>query len=356
MTAGSHRRTPGFFGGEARSDSSDDPVSLWRLLTPRHWRAWIFVAWLWLSAALPWRFSLALHKRLGRWLGGRSRKSTAMVEENLALCFPALLPAERTALAGEYFANMGACVAELGLAWFGSIERIQALFEVEGTEHLERALADGHGVFLCAGHFTPIELASVAVAEYVPRYALLYNRRRSRLLSEMQRRSRERYSDVAFEKRNLRPLLRSLRENSVVWFSADEAQTGKSSALIPFFGEPALTNTALNRLARLSGARLVPLFFCRKADDSGYRLRFEPPLENFPSEDAVADTRRLVALLEEQIRECPAQYLWKQKRFRRRREEPADSHRMATENPASPMIDTDRVMTGADQVESAKMQ
>jgi KDO2-lipid IV(A) lauroyltransferase len=86
-----------------------------------------------------------------------------------------------------------------------------------------------------------------------------------------------------------------------------------------------LTNTSLSRLARLSGARLVPVSYCRKADDSGYRLRFGAPLENFPSDDAVADTRRLVALLEEQIRESPAQYFWKQKRFRRRRGEPADS-------------------------------
>lgn len=323
MTAGSRRRAPGFFGGEARSDSSDDPVSLWRFLAPRYWRAWILVGWLRLSAALPWRFTLSLHKRLGRWLGSRSRKSAAIVEENLARCFPDLPAVERAALASEYFANMGAIVAELALAWFGRVEKVQAMFEVEGKTHLDRALADGRGVILCAGHFTPIELAAMSVAAHAPRYAQLYNRRRSRLLSELQRRARARYTSGSFEKRNLRALLRRLNENSVVWFSADEAHTGKASALIPFFGEPALTNTSLSRLARISGARLVPVFYCRKADDSGYQLRFGAPLEGFPSDDDVADTRRLVELLEDQIRECPAQYFWKQKRFRRRREESA---------------------------------
>lgn len=321
MTAGSRRRAPGFFGGEARSDSSDEPVSLWNFLAPQHWRAWALVGWLRLSAALPWRFSLALHKRLGRWLGARSRKSTAIVEENLGRCFPELSPAERHALTSEYFANMGAVVAELALAWFGSLQRIQTLFEVEGAINLERALADGRGVILCAGHFTPIELAAMGVAAHAPRYAQLYNRRRSRLLSELQRRARARYTNGSFEKRNLRALLRRLNENAVVWFSADEAHTGKASAPIPFFGEPALTNTALSRLARISGARVVPVFYCRKADDSGYRIRFGAALDNFPSDDAVADTRRLVALLEDQIRECPAQYFWKQKRFRKRRGE-----------------------------------
>lgn len=319
------RRAPGFFGGEARSDSSDEPVSLWRFLAPRYWRAWILVGWLRFSAALPWRFSLALHKRLGRWLGARSRKSAAVVEENLARCFPDLPAAERAALANEYFANMGAIVAELALAWFGRLDKMAALFEIEGQANLERALADGRGVILCAGHFTPIELAAMSVATCAPRYAQLYNRRRSRLLSELQRRARARYTTGSFEKRNLRALLRRLGENAVVWFSADEAHTGKASALIPFFGEPALTNTSLSRLAQISGARLVPVFYCRKPDDSGYRLRFEPALDGFPSDDAVADTRRLVALLEEQIRECPAQYFWKQKRFRKRRGESAGS-------------------------------
>jgi len=325
MTAGSRRRAPGFFGGEARTDSSDEPVSLWRFLAPRYWRAWILIGWLRLSAALPWRFSLALHKRLGSWLGARSRKSAALVEDNLARCFPDLPAAERATLALEYFANMGAIVAELALAWFGSRDKVAALFEIEGLANLERGLADGRGVILCAGHFTPIELAAMSVASCTPRYAQLYNRRRSRLLSEIQRRARARYTTGSVDKRNLRALLRRLRENAVVWFSADEAHTGKSSALIPFFGEPALTNTSLSRLARISGARLVPVFYCRKADDSGYRLRFGSPLEDFPSDDDVADTRRLVAQLEDQIRESPAQYFWKQKRFRRRREEPATS-------------------------------
>ncbi len=319
MTSGSRRRAPGFFGGEARSDSSDDPVSLWRFLTPNHWRAWMLIGWLRLAATLPWRWSLALHRWLGRSLGSMSRRSGQLVDDNLARCFPGMSGTERAALAREYFANMGAFAPEIAVAWFGSRARVRALFEVEGLEHLEHALAGGRGVLLCAGHFTPIELASVAVADYAPRYALLYNKRRSRLLSEFQRRSRTRYTDDVFEKRNLRALLRSLRANSVVWFSADEAHTGKSSALIPFFGEPALTNTALSRLARISGARLVPLFFCRKPDATGYLLRFAPPLEDFPSEDAIADTHRLVSILEEQIRESPSQYFWKQRRFRQKR-------------------------------------
>lgn len=325
MATETRRRPPGFFGGEARSDSTHAPVSVLRFLGPRYWKSWLLIGWLRLAAMLPWRVSLGLHRRLGRFLGRRSRRSVRLVEDNLARCFPGMTAAERSRLAADYFGNMGAIVPELALAWFGSERRVNALFEIEGQAHLDAALERGRGVLLAAGHFTPMELASVAVSACAPRYALLYNQRRSRLLSEYQRRSRARYADEAFQKRNLRGLLRSLRRNSVAWFSADEAHTGKSSAELPFFGVPALSNTSLSRLARISGAAVVPLFFCRKADDSGYLIRFGPALEDFPSGDEIADTERLIAILEEQIRECPAQYFWKQKRFRRRREERHES-------------------------------
>jgi KDO2-lipid IV(A) lauroyltransferase len=321
MIAEPQRRSAGFFGGAARSDSSDTSISLLNFLGPSYWGIWIFIGWLRLTCLLPWRWSLRLHQRLGRSIGSKSRSAVKTVHENLERCFPALDEAQRAKLASDYFANMGGFVAELAMAWFGSREHIQSLFEVAGSDNLERALAKGKGVILCAGHFTTVELCTVAIKDYVPRYALMYNKRRNRLLSEYQRRYRERYADESFQKRNIRAMLRSLRNNSVVWFAGDEAHTGKSSALLPFFGQPALTNTSLSRLARISGAVVVPLFYCRKPDDSGYLVRFDPPLEDFPTDDVIADTRRLMTILERSIRECPAQYFWKQKRFRRRREE-----------------------------------
>jgi KDO2-lipid IV(A) lauroyltransferase len=324
MIADTRRRPPGFFGGDKRSDSSDDAVSLLRLIGPTHWRGWALIGWLRLSALLPWHQSLALHKRLGRWVGSKSKSSARTIKDNLERCFPEMTNAERNELASEYLANMGAAVTEVAYAWFGSREHLRSLVEVEGTENLDRALENGQGVILCTGHFTPVEICTVVIKDFVPNYALMYNKRRSPLLSEYQRRYRERYADVSFPKHNIRAMLRSLRENAVVWFAGDEVHTGKSSALLPFFGVPALTNTSLSRLARISGAAVVPLYYCRKPDDSGYRIRFGPALENFPSDDQIADTRRITALLENAIRESPAQYFWKQKRFRRRREDSED--------------------------------
>jgi KDO2-lipid IV(A) lauroyltransferase len=42
------------------------------------------------------------------------------------------------------------------------------------------------------------------------------------------------------------------------------------------------------------------------------------PLEGLPSGDEAEDTRRLMRVLEDQIRVCPEQYWWIHKRFKSR--------------------------------------
>jgi KDO2-lipid IV(A) lauroyltransferase len=47
-------------------------------------------------------------------------------------------------------------------------------------------------------------------------------------------------------------------------------------------------------------------------------LRFHPAWGNYPSGDLAADTRRMNAFIEEQVRGMPAQYYWLHKRFKTR--------------------------------------
>jgi Kdo2-lipid IVA lauroyltransferase/acyltransferase len=118
----------------------------------------------------------------------------------------------------------------------------------------------------------------------------------------------------------VRLLLKSLRHNEAVLYMPDQTYLGNQSALIPFFGEPAMTNIATSKIAEISGAPLLPYWFRRKADERSYEVEICAPLADFPTADPVADTRRLVALLEARIRETPEQYLWAYKKFKRRPE------------------------------------
>jgi KDO2-lipid IV(A) lauroyltransferase len=50
----------------------------------------------------------------------------------------------------------------------------------------------------------------------------------------------------------------------------------------------------------------------------GYEVIFQAPLENFPTQDAVADTTRMNQIIENAVREMPEQYFWSHRRFKTR--------------------------------------
>jgi lipid A ethanolaminephosphotransferase len=292
--------------------------TLRRFWGPKYWPTWLFIGWLKLAASLPVPVAIKIHKGFGRVLGIVLGKRRRLVERNLELCFPELLAHEVRALANRNFENIGACIAELAFAWFGSPKRLAGLVKIEGQEHIEAALKRGEGIIVLSGHFTTLEICVPLVKTVVPYFAFMFSPRRNDLLNAVQIAGRQRAAHASFPNSNVRTMLRLLREKAAVWYAPDQAATGNSGALLQFFGEPAMINTATSRLARISGATVVPLFFRRDVDDCAYTLRFEAPLEHIPSQDPTYDTIRLTQIIEKFVRECPEQYFWIHRIFKGR--------------------------------------
>jgi KDO2-lipid IV(A) lauroyltransferase len=128
--------------------------------------------------------------------------------------------------------------------------------------------------------------------------------------------SRQRVFGPTLAKKKLRePLADTLRAGEPVCWLGDQ-DFSHGHAFVPFFGVPAATVTALPELAR-AGDAAVLAFAHERRSDGGYTLRLAPAFADFPSEDAVADTARVMAALEALIRRCPEQYLWLHQRFKR---------------------------------------
>ncbi len=234
----------------------------------------------------------------------------------MALCFPALSASERQTIVRHHFEDLGAWFAEIGASWFGNPKRFAGMFRIEGVEHLHAALQRGNGVIAFSGHFMTFEICAPNTKMLVPEFAFMYSPRGNALLNEIQLRGRERAAHVSFSSDDVRSMLKALRRNAVVWYAPDQAR-GAGCEDVSFFGLPIEMSTATSRIARVSGAAVVPFFFCRHESDKEYLLRFEPALEDFPTDDAIGDTQRLTAILERFVRETPAQYLWNYKKFAR---------------------------------------
>jgi KDO2-lipid IV(A) lauroyltransferase len=278
---------------------------------------WIGYAWMRTVAHLPFALQLSLGRRLGRAMRVLIPPRRHVVARNLEVCFPEMPAAERERVLRAHFEALGISLIETGMGWFGNAEAVRSRVRVEGGERLEAALARGRGVILFSAHFTTFEFFWPALAPLCTQLCGMYKTQRNPVMNWMMNRGRSRYYAKLFSKDNLREMLRVLRDNSVVWYASDQSYGGKSSALIPFFGEPAMTNTAISRIARASGAAVLP-YYCRRLPDASYVMSIAAPLPDLPSDDEIRDTRRLTQALESYIRLCPEQYWWIHQRFKGR--------------------------------------
>jgi KDO2-lipid IV(A) lauroyltransferase len=268
-----------------------------------------------LLARLPWRMQRALGHGLGAVLRVALRDRRMVAARNLDLCFPALDADARGALLRAHFAALGIGVFEFARAWWGSIEPLRRGLRVEGLEHMQAARAGGRGVILISGHFTTLEVCGRLLCDHVP-LAGMYRPHAEPVMEWAVKRGRLRYATAMFARDALRPAVKHLRDGGTLWFAPDQESRRGESVFVPFFGRPASSLTSTHQLARLSGASVV-LFGHERRADGGYTLRLSRPLPDFPSTDAVADTARIMAGIEDMARAVPAQYLWIHRRFKR---------------------------------------
>jgi KDO2-lipid IV(A) lauroyltransferase len=282
---------------------------------PRYWPVWLGMGLLRLLCLLPHRTALATGRLFGRIahrVGGSRR---AIVRRNIELCFPDLSPEQRDALAYEHFKALGMTLIEMGLGRWASDRHLQSITRLTGIEHVRRALDSGRGVILLSAHFTTLEIMGRVLSQHIPPFDAVFRQNRSEFMTELQRTGRERSAETTIEKRDIKKMVRSLRQARLVWYAPDQSYNRKGAAVIPFFGVPAMHTTATSTLARLGDAAVVP-FFPRRLEDSSYEMTLLPALEDFPGDDPVNDTRRYLELLEQHVRTCPEQYFWVHKKFK----------------------------------------
>jgi KDO2-lipid IV(A) lauroyltransferase len=285
----------------------------------RYWPTWTGIAVLWCLSQLPYAWQLVIGRHIGKLFHRLAGRRRAIAAVNLALSFPELSESERKKIITEQFVSMGISIMEVAMSWWSSGRRIKNLARVDGLQHLQAALDKGKGVILLSAHFTTLEIGGRLLALQSP-FHVMYREHKNAAFDLVMKSARMKHFGKAIPRGDLRGVLRSLQENIPVWYAPDQDYGREQSLFVPFFGIAAASITATSRLARISGAVVVPFFQTRLPDARGYQLTLYPPLENFPGESVEADTRRINRIIEARIREQPEQYLWVHRRFKTRPE------------------------------------
>ncbi len=246
---------------------------------------------------------------------GRERRTVA--DLNLRMCFPTLPDTARAVLLRDHFRALGRGLALACTAWFRSAEEIQATVRVEGLAHL-LAVRDRPRILL-APHFVSLDTAAIRLSIEHAAVAM-YSTQKSPVFDRflVARRTRFRAIRMIPRASGARPVLRALQEGMPLFLQPDLDFGPRDSIFVPFFGVATATTTALSRLARITGAAVLPVVAEQTADGEGCVVRIGRPIDGFPGVSVEADTRRMNEIIEENVRRIPAQYWWIHKRFKTR--------------------------------------
>ena len=303
---------------------------------PGYWPTWLGLGPWRLASALPLPLVWALGSALGEFAlhaaGGRRR----VAERNLERCFPDYGAATRRALLRRHFHAAGQSILDLGVAVWASSDRLQRVVRLTGYEHVRRAREAGRAVMLLAPHFVTLPLGALyltlqqpLVAMYKrPRHELIHRGYRrvctgggsgSRLLDLIVRKRPDAYPFTLVEHRQgLRPILTAQRAGAPFYYLPDQDLGRRQAVFAPFFGIPASTVSAVGRFAEIADAAVMLCCTRQLPRGGGYQIEVEPPLDDFPQGDAVADATRVNLAIEAAVRRMPEQYFWLHRRFKTR--------------------------------------
>jgi KDO2-lipid IV(A) lauroyltransferase len=286
-----------------------------QLLAPRYWPTWVALGILRLLVLLPFRMQVPLGGALGRIIRLLPLRHVRTARRNMELCLPEKSPEEREQLLTAHFKELGIALLETAIVWWWPARRLRSLVHIEGIEHLHAGLERGRGVIMLTAHFTSLEMSGRVMASLAP-LNILYRPTKNVVLARFLARCRTRHGGRAIPSDDIRALIAALKKNECAWYAPDQSYRRKGAEMVPLFGIPAATNTGTRRLARITGATVLPFFCERLPGSQGFRVVIHPPLADCPNDTPAAYTERFNRLIEAQVRIAPEQYLWIHRRFK----------------------------------------
>jgi KDO2-lipid IV(A) lauroyltransferase len=267
-------------------------------------------------------------RTVGAWLGTVAGKIAGKLssagEQNLQIAFPELSPAQRKTILETTFRNLGWLLAEFCQMSKYTPEFAQNdVMRYEGLEHYRAAKARGKGVLVLTGHLGAWELSSFVHSLLGEPMGMVIRRLDNPLVDNFVNGIRCMHGNRVLHKDDFaRGLITAMHRGEAVGILMDTNMTPPQGVFVPFFGIPACTGSGLARIARKTGAAVIPGFLLWSETEQRYVLTFGEELTLQKTDDAEADALANTALFahvtEQYIRKYPDQWLWLHRRWKTR--------------------------------------
>lgn len=284
---------------------------------------------IWLVAELLGLLPRPIARTLGAGIGRLAFRATPRLRRtglrNLEIAFPGMPTPDREKILRRVYRNLGWHLAEFCQMPRYTRSNTSSFVHYDGLEHYLQARDEGKGVLIATAHLGAWELSSFYHSLMGYPIAVVARTLDNVYINRFVNKIRCLHGNRVIDKDEFaRGLLTSMRRGETVGILMDTNMTPPQGAFVDFFGCPAATGTGVIRIARKTGAAVLPGFLLWDEESRGYVLHFGsrvslPSTGDFES-DVVAGTAILTKVLEEWIRRYPDQWLWVHRRWKTRPE------------------------------------
>ncbi|MDT0556624.1 lysophospholipid acyltransferase family protein [Patiriisocius hiemis] len=276
---------------------------------------------LWFTSVLPMSIlyikSSVLYQLTYHIFGYRKK----VVFENLKLAFPSKTEAERTQIAKGFYKHLCDLIFETIKSLTISENQIRKRFTIENIELLEKLYNNNRSILLMAGHYGNWEWSGIVNKMMQHQGFAVYKPLDNKQFDSLVKKIRSRFgATIVPNTRITKVLYRYKKEETTTLTYILSDQTPRPDAFKhreDFMGINVPVFTGTEELAKLLDFTLL-YFKVEKVKRGYYKATFVPVSEN-PKEDTdYKNTRKFLDLLEAQIKEEPAYYLWSHKRWKHR--------------------------------------
>ena len=246
-----------------------------------------------------------------------SKRRRYITKENLQQAFPDMSPDAVKKLSKEVFVELSKTIAEILFMLANRFDVDEAVVNTKSASEALKALQERYpnGQIVMTAHFSNWELAAHFLSKHGHTMLAVGREGDNRLIDQnMTIPFRERYGNRSvYKKRAAIAIVKALKRGEIVGVLIDQKVNSSEGVKVKFFGRDVYTTSLIATMKNRLDVAVIPIFLPRVAEGK-YELLIGDPVE--VRGDVAEMTQAYNDVMEEVIRQYPAQWFWMHNRWK----------------------------------------
>ncbi|MGR5254413.1 lauroyl-Kdo(2)-lipid IV(A) myristoyltransferase [Vibrio astriarenae] len=297
-----------------------NPEFQWSFLAPKYWGTWLAVVIALPLALLPNALRRTLVSALVKGQIKKNRGTIRRATINLKLCFPDWSDEKRLAVLEQNLITAGTFLSGFAAVTLKGKNWLNNNTDVKGIEHLRQLEANGEKAILLVPHSWAIDIPAILLASKGLPVSAMANSQKNLVLDWLMHKQRVQHGGRVYDRSGgIKPFIKSVKDGYLGYYLPDQDHGPEQSVFADFFATEKATLPALGKLAKVSRAKIVPVFASFDSETGRYEVDIREPMDALSGDDE-GDARAMNEVVEMFVTPKPEQYMWILKLLKTRRD------------------------------------